>query len=330
MAEEGQEEISQTLSKLGIKAPRPYDPKKDKSFNNWLRRLDYHFALIKLADDQKNSAVLCQLDTDAFEIAHNIGITNTTVYAEACTKMKDQYALTETVEELREKFSQRRQNAGENLDTYARDLRILASRAFETVAQDVLEILLIKQYIDGIRDATTKERLLVKRPATLSEAVHYSRLSEMAVHAARGGQVHETSTVSAVSNFGFQNNNCPQGFQNQNFQNQRFQYPMRTGNFNNSYGSYKPRFGYQNFQRPQFGNWYNNQYKRSEGQVKQFQGKCFYCGRYGHKQSQCYKLQGKPQARSTRTFSGNVQNVEHQESVDEKNTDVASSNVVVR
>ena len=115
---EGEEDIVTSLSKLGIRAPMPFDAKKDNIFDYWLKSLEYHFTLAKL-EENKTAALLCQLDLEANEIAEKAGINNTTSFKDACDHLKEHYAVTETVEELREKFAQRAQLQNENLNTYA-------------------------------------------------------------------------------------------------------------------------------------------------------------------------------------------------------------------
>ena len=71
---EGEENFAQSLSKLGIRAPRPFDPKKDKNFDHWVKRMNYHFNLAELKPKKKAAALLFQVDLDAFEIAERFGI----------------------------------------------------------------------------------------------------------------------------------------------------------------------------------------------------------------------------------------------------------------
>ena len=177
----------QALGRLGIRPPRPFDPRRDKNFDSWLSRIDYHFALTGLDEDRKTSALLLQLDLDAFEMAKNLGIKPDTPYVQAVMKLRDHYAITETVEELRERFYGRRQQQTEALETFARDLRVVGNRAFKDVPADVLELLLVRQFIDGIRNPGTRERLILKRESNLTNAIHFARLSETATKVARAG-----------------------------------------------------------------------------------------------------------------------------------------------
>ncbi len=68
----------------------------------WLERLNYHF---ELADSKiKRPSLLCHLEVDAFEMAKNLGIKGDTVFTEACQRLKDHYALSETIKEKSESF----------------------------------------------------------------------------------------------------------------------------------------------------------------------------------------------------------------------------------
>ena len=184
-------------SKIGVCPPRPFNPKKDKNFDKWLSRIEYHFALMGLSEDRCTAALLLQQDLDAREIAKYLGMSPTAPYNEAVTKLKDHYALTETPEELREKFTQNLQDTNKTIEDFAREIRVLASSAFNCVQTAILETLIIKQFVDGIRNANTRERLIVKRPATLTEAIHFAHLSEMATKVARSNKTR--APIAAVA-----------------------------------------------------------------------------------------------------------------------------------
>ena len=100
------DEMIRTLSKIGVRPPRPFNPKKDKNFDNWLSRIEYHFALMGLSEDRATAALLLQLDPDALEIAKYLGITPEMPYKDAVTRLKDHSALTETPEESRERLTE--------------------------------------------------------------------------------------------------------------------------------------------------------------------------------------------------------------------------------
>ena len=61
-------DIIRTLHKIGLRPPRPFNPKRDKNFDNWLSRDVYNFALVWLKEDRCMAALLLHLDPDAIEI----------------------------------------------------------------------------------------------------------------------------------------------------------------------------------------------------------------------------------------------------------------------
>ena len=101
-----EKEISlvKSLRKMGIKPPKHFDPKKDRNFETWLERIDFHLAVNECAEERKTRARLLLLNNDSFEAAKYLGITKSTPYNEAKQKRKDYYAITETKKKLVEKL----------------------------------------------------------------------------------------------------------------------------------------------------------------------------------------------------------------------------------
>ena len=83
------------------------------------------------------------------------------------------------------------------LEDFALEVRVLASPAFKGIEITIIETLMIKQFVEGLRNSNTRNRLIIKRPATLTEAVHFARLSEMATRGARGNKTG--APVAAVT-----------------------------------------------------------------------------------------------------------------------------------
>ena len=52
--------------------------------------------------------------------------------------------------------------------------------------KDVLEKMAKQKFILGVRNSITHQRLIVKRPETLKDAIEFARLSEVAGNTARG------------------------------------------------------------------------------------------------------------------------------------------------
>ena len=194
-----EEGMVKAMRKMGIRAPRPFDPKKDKNFENWLDRTEFHFQVSKCPDDDRTGSLLLLLDVECFEVAKHLGINSRTDFDTAKQKLKDYYAVTETTDELREKLYLRTQEVGESIETFARDIKLLGHRAYPNGDPELLEHILVKQFTSGLRDEKSRERVILKSPASLTEAAQYARFSEAAVRVAHGRPVTQSSTVSSLN-----------------------------------------------------------------------------------------------------------------------------------
>ena len=58
--------LVRTLRRMGIKAPKPFDPKRDKNFAMWLERTEFHLKVSKCQEEDKTSSLLLLLDVDSF------------------------------------------------------------------------------------------------------------------------------------------------------------------------------------------------------------------------------------------------------------------------
>ena len=113
-------------------------------------------------------------------------------------KLRDYFAITETAEELREKLDLRKQEPGESIEAFARDVKLIGHRAYPNGDPELLEHILIKQFTAGLRDEKSRERVILKVPKTLTDAASYARFAEAAVRVAKNRSVPQAS-VSAVS-----------------------------------------------------------------------------------------------------------------------------------
>ena len=97
---------------MGIKAPKHFDPKRDRNFETWLKRTEFHLEVIKCPEEDRTNALILLLDGDSFEAAQYLGINAKTKFSDAKQKLKDYFAITETKKELIEKLDLRRQEHG--------------------------------------------------------------------------------------------------------------------------------------------------------------------------------------------------------------------------
>ena len=196
---ESADKLVRTFRRMGIKAPKLFDRKRDKNFEMWLERTEFDLIVNKCQEEYKTSSLLLLLDVDSFEAATHIGIIPNTPYAEAKQNLKDYFVITETKEELREKLDRRQQEAGESIEAYARDIKLISHKAYSDGEPRLLESVLIKVFIYGLRDDTSRERVLLYKPKTLTDAAQYAQFSEAAIRVARGQSKVNATSVSSVN-----------------------------------------------------------------------------------------------------------------------------------
>ena len=197
-ASDGEDETIKSLRRMGIRAPKPYDSKREPNFDAWLTRVVFHMAVSKIPDDRRTASLLLLFDTDSFEAASHLGIQENTDFDVAKDKLKAYFAITETPEELKERLGLRRQEVGEPIEAFARDIKLIGHRAYKGKDPELLEDILIHVFIRGLRDESSRERVLLKSPKTLTEAAQYARFAEAATRVAKHISASSTSTTNAI------------------------------------------------------------------------------------------------------------------------------------
>ena len=119
---DGEDETVKSLRRMSIRAPKPYDPKREPNFDAWLASVVFHMSVSKIPDEKRTSSLLLLFDTDSFEAARHLGLQDNTDFDTAKEKLKAYFAIMETPEELKVKLGLRRQEAGETIESFAREL----------------------------------------------------------------------------------------------------------------------------------------------------------------------------------------------------------------
>ena len=149
--------MKRSLRQMGISPPRPFDPKKDRNFESWLNRIEFHFEVTKYPVEDKTGSLLLLLDVECFEVAKHLGLKLTTNFDEAKAKLNDYFAITENSEELRERLDLRCQEAGESIESFAPDIKLIGHRAYPNAADPaMLEHILIKQFVNGLSNKVAR------------------------------------------------------------------------------------------------------------------------------------------------------------------------------
>ena len=102
-----EEVLVKSLRRLGLKAPKPFNPKREKHFEILLVSIEHHFKVANIPDEPKTSSLVLLLDLDGYETARHLDIMDESPFEEVKRKLKDYFAVTETKEELLERLNLR-------------------------------------------------------------------------------------------------------------------------------------------------------------------------------------------------------------------------------
>ena len=89
------------------------------------------------------------------------------------------FSPVETPEKLKPKFHQRLQGPDKTLEHFAMKLRVLCSKAYNSMGPNELEDIAKQRFILCVRKNVMRERLIVHRPKNLKHAIKYGRLLEV-------------------------------------------------------------------------------------------------------------------------------------------------------
>ena len=155
-------------------------------------------SISKTFDDKRTSSLILLFDTDSFEAARHLGLQNNTDFDTANNKLDAYFAIPETPGELKEKLVLRRQEDGNTIDLFARDIKLIGHMAFTEKDPELLEDIMIHVFIRGLCDKQSRQRVLLKSPKTLTEASQYARFAEAATRVAKHNPASSTTTTNAI------------------------------------------------------------------------------------------------------------------------------------
>lgn len=75
-AAEYKDDTVKSIRLLGIRAPKPYDPKSEPNFDEWLNQGLFDMSVSKISNEKRTSYLLLLFDTDCFKAACHINIHN--------------------------------------------------------------------------------------------------------------------------------------------------------------------------------------------------------------------------------------------------------------
>ena len=143
------------------------------------RKLNLYFEAVGLTDTkQKRFALLFNLSEDAFLLAESIAVPESNDWIEFLDCLKALFERNQTDTEKRYSFQKRVQEVGESVDSFAINLCELGSKC--GFRGEEYNHRLVDQFILGLRDRATQNKLMQEPPTDLDAALFVARRFEAA------------------------------------------------------------------------------------------------------------------------------------------------------
>ena len=266
--------VLQTPTYVAYGKPKPYTARKDEDFEIFLSRMEDYFALSKTKPEDKLVSLLLNLDGSARKAADILQV-RALSYANATIALKNYFVPPETRNEWRIKFQNRTQGQQEPVTMFAQELRILASKAYPQFSAEAQEELTIQRFIAGLARPTTAQRLFMRQPQSLKEAIEGAKLSEAAFMLnTRAPRTHEL-TLSVEPTASYSRTNVMRGRPNTGQGYQRYNSARQETCASINYGQQRNAHT-----RSTNSNSNPNQQRKSAVT-------CYNCGKFGHYRRDC-------------------------------------------
>ena len=166
------------LSLTLFRRPEKYNIGED--FDLFVKKSNLYFEAVELKDGKKQRlALLFNLSEDAFRLAESVEFAEgDNAYETWVKQLKSLFERNQTLTEKRHNFHRRTQEPGETVDSFSVALREFGAKC--GFQGDEYTNRLVDQFILGMRDIPTQNKLLQEPPATLEEAVLIARRFEAA------------------------------------------------------------------------------------------------------------------------------------------------------
>ena len=159
---------------------RPDKFKIGEDFDLFVKKCNLYFEAVELGDIKKRRlALLFNLSEDAFRLAEPVEFgEGENAYKDWIVKLKVLFERNQTATEKRYNFHRREQEPGESVDSYAVSLREAGAKC--GFLGDEYSSRLVDQFILGLRDKATQNKLLQEPPNSLDDALLIARRFEAA------------------------------------------------------------------------------------------------------------------------------------------------------
>ncbi|KAF6213657.1 hypothetical protein GE061_011379 [Apolygus lucorum] len=106
-------------------------------------------------------------------------------YGELVAALTSQFGDSNRAQLYMDRLRVRSQLQGEDISVFAREVRVLARKALPGIPRDSIELLVVSQFVEGLRDRRVRELVMLGAPKDLQSALSLALRSEAAVLRAR-------------------------------------------------------------------------------------------------------------------------------------------------
>ena len=193
---------------------RPEKYKIGDDFDLFVKKSNLYFEAVELKDENKQRlALLFNLSEDAFRLAESIEFAEgDNAYKNWIKQLKSLFERNQTLTEKRHNFHRRTQEPGESVDSFAVALREFGAKC--GFQGEEYTNRLVDQFILGMKDRPTQNKLLQEPPGTLEDAVLIARRFEAAnstietLRAEAGSAIRQNRTPIGAVNSSFTSKTC--------------------------------------------------------------------------------------------------------------------------
>ena len=185
---------------------RPDKFKIGEDFDLFIKKSNLYFEAVELEDVRKRRlALLFNLSEDAFRLAEPVALVEgENAYENWIKRLQSLFERNQTATEKRYNFHRREQEPGESVDSYGVSLREAGAKC--GFQGDEYSSRLVDQFILGLRDKATQNKLLQEPPNSLDDALLIARRFEaanatMKTLAREATEKFSKTTIGSVSSF---------------------------------------------------------------------------------------------------------------------------------
>ena len=152
--------------------PQSFSARGDDDWTSWLASFNAACVVNGYGDGDRIRFMAARLEGTAHQIFTTISAANANAtYAQLCALLTDQFEPPQQQQLFEAQLRVRTKGHSESQYTFAAALRALANRAFPGQAGQILNRLVLQQFIDGQTSPEVRLQLATNRPADLDDAV---------------------------------------------------------------------------------------------------------------------------------------------------------------